>query len=101
VEFNRVVGAVRQGTLRMLIRLATIRHHDQSSSGKCAFWYLKKWTWFPSMELGYKILKRKNMSNSLLYHAFGLGGYRFVSQKFQGGQVTFRIDQPKSSAALC
>jgi hypothetical protein len=53
------------------------------------------------MELGYKVFKRKNMSNSLLYHAFGLGGHRFVSQKFQGGQVTFRIDQPKSSAAPC
>jgi hypothetical protein len=53
------------------------------------------------MELGYKLLKKKNMSNSILYHAFGLGGYRFVSQKFQASQVTFRIDQPRSRAAPC
>jgi transposase len=35
------------------------------------------------------------MSTSLLYHAFGLVGYRYVSQAFQGGQVTFRIEQPR------
>ena len=35
------------------------------------------------------------MSTSLLYHAFGLHGYRQVSQSFQGGQVTFRIEQPR------
>jgi transposase len=33
------------------------------------------------------------MSTSLLYHAFGLVGYRYISQKFQGGQVILRIDQ--------
>ncbi len=32
------------------------------------------------------------MSTSLLYHAFGLVGYRYVKQSFEGGQVTFRID---------
>jgi transposase len=35
------------------------------------------------------------MSTSLLYHAFGLVGYRYVRQAFQGGQVMFRIDQPR------
>jgi transposase len=35
------------------------------------------------------------MSTSLLYHSFGLVGYRYVSQSFQGGQVTFRIEQPR------
>jgi len=35
------------------------------------------------------------MSTSLLYHAFGLVGYRYVSQAFQGGQVVFTIEQPR------
>lgn len=35
------------------------------------------------------------MSTSLLYHAFGLAGYRQLSQSFEGGQVTFRIEQPR------
>jgi len=35
------------------------------------------------------------MSTSLLYHSFGLVGYRFVSQSFQGGKVTFRIELPR------
>lgn len=35
------------------------------------------------------------MSTSLLYHAFGVVGYRYVSQSFQGGNVTFRIDQAR------
>jgi len=35
------------------------------------------------------------MSTSLLYHAFGLAGYHYVSQKFHGGKVTFRIEQPQ------
>jgi transposase len=35
------------------------------------------------------------MSTSLLYHAFGLVGYRYVSQAFQEGHVTFRIEQPR------
>jgi transposase len=35
------------------------------------------------------------MSTSLLYHAFGIIGYRQVSQLFQEGQVTFRIEQPR------
>jgi transposase len=34
------------------------------------------------------------MSTSLLYHGFGLVGYRYVSQSFKEGKVTFRIDQP-------
>jgi transposase len=35
------------------------------------------------------------MSTSLLYHGFGLVGYRYVRQEFQGGQVTFAIEQPR------
>jgi|SRR5688572_10738954 len=35
------------------------------------------------------------MSTSLLYHAFGLVGYRYVRQSFQGGQVTFAIERPR------
>jgi transposase len=35
------------------------------------------------------------MSTSLLYHGFGIVGYRYVNQKFQGGQVAFRIEQPR------
>jgi transposase len=35
------------------------------------------------------------MSTSLLYHGFGIVGYQYVRQQFQGGQVTFRIEQPR------
>jgi transposase len=35
------------------------------------------------------------MSTSLLYHGFGIVGYRYVSQSFQEGAVTFRIEQPR------
>ena len=35
------------------------------------------------------------MSTSLLYHAFGLVGYQYVNQSFRGGEVTFRIEQPR------
>ena len=35
------------------------------------------------------------MSTSLLYHGFGIVGYRFVGQEFQGGTVTFRIEKPR------
>jgi transposase len=35
------------------------------------------------------------MSTSLLYHGFGIVGYHYVSQQFQGGQVSFRIEQAR------
>jgi transposase len=35
------------------------------------------------------------MSTSLLYHAFGLVGYRYVRQDFREGRVVFRIEQPR------
>lgn len=35
------------------------------------------------------------MSTSLLYHAFGIVGYHYVSQSFKDGQVTFRIEKPR------
>src|SRR5271167_5272075 len=38
---------------------------------------------------------RKHMSTSLLYHAFGLHGYTYRSQHFEGGCIFFCIDQPR------
>ncbi len=35
------------------------------------------------------------MSTSLLYHGFGLVGYRYVRQEFTEGGVTFHIEQPR------
>ena len=35
------------------------------------------------------------MSTSLLYHAFGIVGYQYVSQHFHEGQVNFRIEQQR------
>src|SRR5262245_27257021 len=35
------------------------------------------------------------MSTSLLYHAFGLVGYRYCSQRFEEGRVLFRIAKPR------
>ena len=35
------------------------------------------------------------MSTSLLYHGFGVVGYRFVSQMLEGGMTTWRIEQPR------
>jgi transposase len=35
------------------------------------------------------------MSTTLLYRAFGIQGYHYVRQSFQGGQMTFTIEQPR------
>jgi transposase len=35
------------------------------------------------------------MSTSLLYHRFGIVGYHQVSQIFEPGITTFRIEQPR------
>jgi transposase len=35
------------------------------------------------------------MSTSLLYHAFGIVGYQYVSQHFREGQVNFRIEEQR------
>ena len=35
------------------------------------------------------------MSTSLLYHGFGIVGYRYVSQNFEAGMTTFRIEQKR------
>jgi transposase len=35
------------------------------------------------------------MSTSLLYHRFGIVGYRYVNQKFVAGATIFRIEQPR------
>jgi transposase len=43
------------------------------------------------------------MSTSLLYHAFGLHGYHYVSSRFEDGSVTFTIEQPRERlrCAVC
>jgi transposase len=35
------------------------------------------------------------MSTSLLYHRFGISGYRYVRQTFESGMTAFRIEQPR------
>src|ERR1700693_601438 len=40
-------------------------------------------------------LRGSAMSTSLLYHRFGIVGYRYVSQIFEPGITTFRIEQPR------
>src|SRR6267142_817561 len=37
------------------------------------------------------------MSTSLLYHGFGIRGYRYVATKYVGGAVVFRIGQDLST----
>jgi transposase len=35
------------------------------------------------------------MSTSLLYHRFGIVGYRYVNQQFLAGATVFRVEQPR------
>ncbi|HKB42574.1 MAG TPA: hypothetical protein VKD72_39465, partial [Gemmataceae bacterium] len=35
------------------------------------------------------------MSTSLLYHAFGLRGYQYVSTHYEDGSVSLTLDQPR------
>ncbi len=37
------------------------------------------------------------MSDSLLYHAFGVRGYRYRSTRYEGGEVFIRIEPPRES----
>ena len=37
------------------------------------------------------------MSTSLLYHAFGVRGYKYVKTEYVGGEVIFTIEQPRES----
>ena len=37
------------------------------------------------------------MSTSLLYHGFGIRGYRYVKTEYVGGDVVFTIEQPRQS----
>jgi transposase len=37
------------------------------------------------------------MSTSLLYHAFGVRGYRYVKTEYVGGEVVFTIEQRRES----
>jgi transposase len=41
------------------------------------------------------------MSTSLLYHAFGIRGYRYVRVAYNDGQVTFTIDQEPETYRCC
>ena len=38
-------------------------------------------------------LRGRGMSTSLLYHCFGVVGYRYVSQNFEAGMTTFRVER--------
>src|SRR5438128_2578910 len=40
-------------------------------------------------------LRGRGMSTSLLYHSFGISGYRYVSQKHVASMTIFRIEQPR------
>ena len=33
------------------------------------------------------------MSTSILYHGFGIHGYRYVNSKYQQGAISFTIDK--------
>jgi hypothetical protein len=37
------------------------------------------------------------MSTSLLYHALGVRGYKYVKTEYVGGEVSFTIEQPRES----
>jgi len=37
------------------------------------------------------------MSTSLLYHAFGVRGYRYVKTEYVGGKIILSIEQPRES----
>ena len=39
------------------------------------------------------------MSTSLLYHAFGIRGYRYSRTEYHNGQVIFTIDQEPETQA--
>ncbi len=39
------------------------------------------------------------MSTSVLYHGFGVRGYRHVKTEYAGGEIVFTIEQPRES--LC
>lgn len=41
-------------------------------------------------------LASRIMSTSLLYHAFGIRGYQYVSTQYQKGEVLFQICQRKT-----
>ena len=83
--------------------LVTSRQHRRrrnklSSSGQCVLLdLLKMWTCFPLMELHQQThLKRNTHVHELtIPRPFGLVGYRYVSQSFKEGKVTFRIDQSR------
>jgi hypothetical protein len=37
------------------------------------------------------------MSTSLLYHAFGIRGYKYKNTKYEGGSVHFNIEQERNT----
>ena len=40
------------------------------------------------------------MSTSLLYHGFGIVGYRYIHSRYEGGKVIFRVKQERG-AMMC
>jgi hypothetical protein len=40
------------------------------------------------------------MSTSLLYHAFGIRGYKYKNTKYEGGSVHFNIEQERKYLSL-
>ncbi len=41
------------------------------------------------------------MFTNLLYHGFGIRGYKYKNTKYERGSVGFRIEQEKDYLALC
>src|SRR5260370_16270476 len=105
-RIGNVVGreiSAAQGVLATAATAVTAKERVRSLFGKLfgfirqtRVFSLKMWTWFPLLGLGKQSPWRgRVMSTSLLYHGFGIVGYRHVSESFEGGQVTFRIEQPR------
>ena len=41
------------------------------------------------------------MSTSILYHGFGIKGYKFLGARFEGGVMSFRVSKDKLRCASC
>src|SRR3954452_9556361 len=57
--------------------------------------FLKRADMVCTLEVKQKHLREETMSTSLLYHAFGIRGYRQRSVDFFEGRVCFNIEQPR------
>jgi transposase len=72
---------------------------NKGSSG-CRVLLTKIWTWFPLASLTKDFRGGRAMSTSFIYHAFGLQGYEYVHQKFEGGSVIIHA-RPKWRLLRC